>query len=156
MGTLVPKYRFVNSSLISVHFTNGMVRRPFPMAQATGITCFCESSSQLVHAHRDSFPLPSFRFCGLHNMASNIGIWMEFAFKQAGLMCTLSLPIHFRVSGFAVCAIWPPHSKSEGKSSSSRQAYCTHSLPFTSGFPVLRFVQHGLHMRNLNGVHLQT
>ena len=189
MGTLVPKYRFVNSSLISVHFANGMGWRPFPMAQATGITCFCETSSQLVHAHRDPFPLPNFRFCGLHNMASSIGTWLEFTFNQTGLMCTLcfqftselpvlrfaqfglhirnlkgsrlqagrptvhilchSLPgfrfcglcsmastcaiwmeftfkhdglmctfftIHFRVSGFAVGALWHPHSKSERNS----------------------------------------
>ena len=54
MGTLVPKYRFLNSSSLGVHFANGMVRRPFTMAQATGITCFCESSSKLVHAHRIS------------------------------------------------------------------------------------------------------
>ena len=155
MRSLVPKYSFLHSSLIGVHFTNGMVRRSFHMAQATGTICFCESSNQLVHAHRDPFPLPSFRFCGLHNMASNIGIWMEFAFKQTGLMYTL-FPIHFRVSGLAGCGIWHPQSKSEGKSSSNRLAYCTHSLPLTSGFPVLRFAQYGLHMCNLNGVHLQT
>ena len=119
MGTLVPKYRFVNSSLISVHFTNGMGWRPFPMAQATGITCFCESSSQLVHAHRDSFPLR-------------------------------------RVSGFAVCTTWPPTLESGWNSHLNKLASCPHCrCHFTSEFPVLRFAQFGLHIRNLKGSRLQ-
>ena len=119
MGTLVPKYRFVNSSLISAHFTNGMVRRSFPMAQATGTICFCESSSQLVHAHRDPFPLPSFRF-------------------------------------FAVCTTWPPTLESGWNSHLNKLASCAHCrCQFTSEFPVLRFAQFGLHIRNLKGSRLQ-
>ena len=59
--------------------------------------------------------LPGFRFCGLCSMASTCAIWMEFTFKHDGLMCTF-FTIHFRVSGFAVGALWHPHSKSERNS----------------------------------------
>ena len=60
-------------------------------------------------------PLPSFGLCALHNVASTLEIGREFTLEHGGLMYTL-LPIHFRVSGFAVCTLWPPDARSESKS----------------------------------------
>ena len=61
--------------------------------------------------------------------------------------------INFRLCGFALCTMWHPHEKSERIAPWNQVAYCTQWLPFTSEFPVLRFAQSGLQMRNRKANH---
>ena len=115
MRRLVAKYRFVKSDMWSLYSTNKMARESFTMAQATGTTWLCVLSSKLVCVHGLCHALPTFRFCALHNVASTWGIGMDFTLKHGCLLYTM-VAIHLRVSGFAVCTIWPPDAKSESKS----------------------------------------
>ena len=115
MRRLVAKYRFVKSDMWSLYSTNKMTRESFTMAQATGTTWLCVLSSKLACVHGLCHELATFRLCALHNVASTWGIGMDFTLKHGCLLYTM-VAIHLRVSGFAVCTIWPPDAKSESKS----------------------------------------
>ena len=78
-------------------------------------TWFSIISNKLVCAHRVCHPLPTLSFCAVRNVASTLEIGRDFTLKQDGLLHTL-VAIHLRVSGFAVCAVWPPDAKSESNS----------------------------------------
>ena len=87
-------------------------------------------------------------------MAQTIGTtWL--CVLSSKLVCVhQQFAINFRHSDVALCTMWHPHEKSERSLPWNQVAYCTQWLPFTSEFPVLRFAQSGLQMRNRKANHL--